>query len=852
MSQTLKRAGAMTGTVLGLGVLAAGCLTRPVVSYTPTLKTNFTDQLSNTSVDKVDILFMIDNSASMGDKQVLLADAVPDMLTRLVTPNCIDAQGNIQGSATQAGVCPAGSAVEFPPVHDMHIGIVSSSLGGRGGAGAANYNGSDECNPSADNTVVTTGLTPQHNNDKGELLNRAGEDEHSVQIAQTDNYLAWFPATAGAAGSTAPQPPVTTVGAANQYTVADTTLNPSPDDTTLIGAFQDMVVGVHEQGCGYEAQLEGWYHFLIEPNPYASIVYSSASVPIASYQGVDQTILKQRHDFLRPDSLVAVIVVTDENHSAGDPLSLDGEGWAFENTAFPYSPGWDLGYGAAEGTKVCATNPLDPGCVSCATLSTADRASQCQDQSDSGAGIYYVPIKYDIPNLRFFHERQRFGIDYHYPPSRYINALQNGIVPDQSYTGAQCTNPLFAASLPTSSTAELCKLTPNSTSGRLPGGNLVYYAAITGVPHQLIQATPGDGTCAATSAKADCPQKPLLTAADWQLIIGQDPINYNFTGVDFHMLESWAPRTQAVAQAAGAVNYSNCPPTASDTCDPINGREYDTTYLQQGYADLEYACTFQFAQPKNCDSPQYAGACDCLASAPADAGQLPPPNSGSSLCQVNPGDAGYSDTQLYGKAYPSIDELYVAQQMGQYGIVSSLCPIHTQYSQTDPLYGYRPAVNAIVDRLKAALQVSCPPHKLTLDPDSGKVDDCLVLATFNDGTTSCNETLGYSNVSSAEALADFQANQHNTWVANGQVGKDPSLELTCQLGSLTAAGGACQIPQNADPNYQGWCYVENTGTASSDAGGGCSYQILFANGGPAKDVTVSLTCVEQASIGDGG
>ncbi len=177
MSHTLKRAAAVTGTVVGLGMLATGCLTRPVVSNQTTLKTNFTDSLSNTGVDKVDILFMIDNSASMGDKQVLLADAVPDMLNRLVTPNCVDANGNPNGTQADAnGACATG-APEFSAVHNMHIGIVSSSLGGRGGAGATGkYASGDQCNPSADGTVSTTapGTTPIHMNDKGELLNRTG------------------------------------------------------------------------------------------------------------------------------------------------------------------------------------------------------------------------------------------------------------------------------------------------------------------------------------------------------------------------------------------------------------------------------------------------------------------------------------------------------------------------------------------------------------------------------------------------------------------------------------------------------------------------------------------------------
>jgi hypothetical protein len=87
--------------------------------------------VNSVPVDKVDLLFMIDNSASMGDKQALLAQAVPDMITRLVTPNCVDSMGKAIAPSDANGQCAMGKP-EFPAVHDMHIGIVSSSLGGRG------------------------------------------------------------------------------------------------------------------------------------------------------------------------------------------------------------------------------------------------------------------------------------------------------------------------------------------------------------------------------------------------------------------------------------------------------------------------------------------------------------------------------------------------------------------------------------------------------------------------------------------------------------------------------------------------------------------------------------------------
>src|SRR5581483_11812707 len=87
--------------------LFLGCLTRPIIESGPTTKESFKATVRQQAVDKVDLLFMIDNSASMGDKQQLLALAVPDLVDQLLKP--------------QNG--------EFEPVHDMHIAVVSSSLG---------------------------------------------------------------------------------------------------------------------------------------------------------------------------------------------------------------------------------------------------------------------------------------------------------------------------------------------------------------------------------------------------------------------------------------------------------------------------------------------------------------------------------------------------------------------------------------------------------------------------------------------------------------------------------------------------------------------------------------------------
>jgi len=64
----------------------------------------YVSQLRTRSVDKVDLLLMIDNSISMGDKQQLMAKAVPLLLQRLILPACLNEAGstaprNSSGSA---------------------------------------------------------------------------------------------------------------------------------------------------------------------------------------------------------------------------------------------------------------------------------------------------------------------------------------------------------------------------------------------------------------------------------------------------------------------------------------------------------------------------------------------------------------------------------------------------------------------------------------------------------------------------------------------------------------------------------------------------------------------------------
>jgi hypothetical protein len=855
----------VSGVTLGAAVCAVlglvdGCLTRPVAATNPVTKTNFITQIQQGSIDKVDLLFDIDNSASMGDKQNYLSEAVPDLIKRLVQPNCVQANMNITGQAHLDGTCDdATSTAEFPPVHNLHIGIVSSSLGAR--LGDVCPTTGDQAAQPLDSTTVCTGpgqptaqCLDRHNDDQAHLLNRGGTLPPNYQETvvgdatgktSADNFLNWFP-------------PVTT----NQNA---TSTGPTgvTDPGVLQGDFQTMVIGVHQFGCGIESQLETWYRFLIQPDPYASLMTDTSGR--AQWVGIDTTLLAQRADFLRPDSLVAILVLTDENDSEVDVRSFGGSAWQFMKN----------GFNPPRGTAACS-NPASPDCQSCYDSTAGVCATRYTSRTDWG---------FDL-NLRHVHEKQKYGASVQFPIQRYVVGLTSSKVPNRdgeyppadptktegtgayasSYQGLvaanqTCTNPLYAATLPkppTNSTAwtkdlaaSLCNL---SVGPRKP--NLVFYAHIGGVPHELLQNDPNNKTDVNAQS-----QKDTLMDSDWKLILGNDPENFDYSGIDPHMIESFKSRVAANAslpQGAFKVSDSSMP-TGSD---PIAGKEWTTDStmpLHTGLTvDREYACIFKLATTRHCDNasttadPTLQDSCDCQ-----------PPATGVFSKDEVPAVCNDTDPSKYteqdsAKAYPTIRELEVAHLLGQIqganeGIISSLCPIHTADNSTgdDPLYGYRPAMNAIITRLKQALSHTCLPQQLDVDPATSQVQ-CLVLVTFPKNTPpngNCEDPSlnGAYKTPDPTVLQHFNNDQHAQWLASQTPGvtppDDPSTLTTCSLKQLPARMD-CSV--KSAMNQLGWCYVDE-GMVQ-----GCPQAILFAPGAVTGSATTSLQCIEASNsvVGD--
>ena len=101
--------------LMGVGVVAAllltsGCLERELVSLNPCLVTGVARQIEVQSIDKVDLLFVVDNSNSMSEEQDALKAQFPKLIQTLTSGERAD-------------------GTKFPAVKNLHLGVVSSDMG---------------------------------------------------------------------------------------------------------------------------------------------------------------------------------------------------------------------------------------------------------------------------------------------------------------------------------------------------------------------------------------------------------------------------------------------------------------------------------------------------------------------------------------------------------------------------------------------------------------------------------------------------------------------------------------------------------------------------------------------------
>lgn len=773
------------------------------------------ERQSQNRITSIDLLFMIDNSSSMTDKESVLADSVPYMLTQLVQPHCLDAQGNLvsdaNGQASRVPLggdrCPMGGTPEFNPINNIHIGIVTSSLGDHGGGRL--------CTPGlATSFVDTTGNVinlPDDVNDKSHLvgtLARYTRNHAATSLAAEDaqGFLAWGNAT---------NPPMT-----------------DGDFTAAAGMFSDMVRATKEMGCGLEAQLEGWFRFLIDPVPPIYPIQKGSSFPQAQRLGSDDALLAQRAAFLRPDSLVAILMLTDENDCS---LRDTDVGWLATNTITSITSGSDA----------CKTNPNDPCCYSC---TTAGPPSGCPDGCATN-GPAQDDSAYQA-NIRCFHQKRRFGYEFMYPTSRYVVGLTHPeLCPDQTYGDMDC-DCKFAKSIGANCDAGTRRF-PNPLYSNIVGhdnsGNpivssyansvaradnsAVFLAGIVGVPWQdigYLDATnnlvyipvtdPVWNGQPNTDGPAPITPVPATGGGIWANIYGDD--NTNVVPQDPHMIESLEPR----------------PGIAAD--DAIVGSEWTTAY-----SDLEYACIYRLAAAQDCvciqqtadySSCKYLHTNDCCdltfgvdgRGGPAGAYNKP-------LCNGR--------TQVNAKAYPGLREIAVLRDYAETAsvignaIVASTCPadVRPGSDRTSPGYGYNPITNALIGQMKRRFKGSCLAKPINVDSQTGAVS-CNLVEVVNGSSLNGSDCTSYCTANQRSAVssaitADLTLAMQQAHTCDTSTTPPCSTMCPCLLhqasDTLNSTGNATDSDlatcQNADDTAAntlppGYCYVEPAAGAGSN------------------------------------
>jgi hypothetical protein len=266
-----------TATALVLG----GCLERELTPVNPCAQQGTDQAVQITNVDKVDLLFMIDNSGSMAEEQRALQEELPEIIQVLASG---DLEFGREGD-------PGAGVQDFQPVRDLHVGVISSDMG----TGGFQQDGCDNA------TFGDDGILQVDGNPSGEPIPDPTADGGGAAppIDCEDDYLGpdgerflSFENPDGQRCETEPE-----------------TCNQFIRDFACVSA-------LGTRGCGFEQQLDAILKSLIPNVP-------SCNQPFCQFfqgsrgQGNNPA---TNDGFLREDSLLAVLVLTDEEDcSAANP-----------------------------------------------------------------------------------------------------------------------------------------------------------------------------------------------------------------------------------------------------------------------------------------------------------------------------------------------------------------------------------------------------------------------------------------------------------------------------------------------------------------------------------------------------
>jgi hypothetical protein len=284
-------------------------------------------------------------------------------------------------------------------------------------------------------------------------------------------------------------------------------------------------------------------------------------------EDIDATLLEQRRAFLRPDSLVAIVVLSDEN-DCSMKTPLGGAFLQALSDSFTHTQEHHFGV-----RPECAEDPEDACCDVC--CDACDVPEGCDP-------VECAPFDSESPTLFCWEPERRYGLDFLQPIERYRRALTDLRLSDEPDAPL---NPLIED-------LELGVVRPKEN---------VLYTAVAGVPWQDV-ARRNDAGEPDLRAGVDANGEPrggfqthteLEASGAWDLVLGDPP-------GDPHMIESVEPR-----EGLPGID-------APDGADPIHGHEFDTrgAYLQSAciapLVDAPLKCD---AEPCPCVEDNHNPAC---------------------------------------------------------------------------------------------------------------------------------------------------------------------------------------------------------------------------------------------------
>jgi hypothetical protein len=264
-----------------LAATAGGCIEREGRPVNPCTQVNVAQAIQVTNVDRVDLLLMVDNSNSMTEEQVSLAEQFPDMINILASGD-FDQNGSLDDPE------------DFDPVRDLNVGVITSDMG------------------TAGFDVPTC--------DSGALGNDFGDDG----ILQT-------------AGNTAITGCQATYPAILNFRPAD-----MPGGAATFARDAACVATLGTGGCGFEQQLEAILKAL---TPTAAQTWTasnftavgsaraSGGLDLPFYMNTQPHGDRENQNFSRDNSVLAIIPVTDEEDcSAHDEQLFNPSGGPYNGT----------------------------------------------------------------------------------------------------------------------------------------------------------------------------------------------------------------------------------------------------------------------------------------------------------------------------------------------------------------------------------------------------------------------------------------------------------------------------------------------------------------------------------------